>query len=111
MKSSAPLFTDTYDLAAWLLGRLDADASRLAAEICRLALALLDVVTEALRQRDDPAALEEADDLLRRLRLRLRLAGEIQLLDERRMLHALERADLVGRQLGALMRHRGHSAT
>jgi hypothetical protein len=106
MTDPAPLFTDSYDLAAWLLGRLDREPSRLGADICRLALGLLDAVTEGLRARDDPSALLAADELLRRLRLRLRLAGETGLLDERRMLHALQRADGVGRQLGALLRHR-----
>jgi hypothetical protein len=85
MTDPAPLFTDSYDLAAWLLGRLDREPSRLGADICRLALGLLDAVTEGLRARDDPSALLAADDLLRRLRLRLRLAGETGLLDERRM--------------------------
>ncbi len=106
MKDPAPLFTDTYDLTSWLLGRLHANPSHLAAEVCRLASALLDAVTAALRRRDDIGSLDEADDLLARLRLRLRLAAEIELLQERQMLHALEQADTIGRQLGALLRHR-----
>jgi len=106
MKDPAPLFTDTYDLASRLLGRVHAKPSHLAAELCRLAPALLDAVTAALRRRDDIEALEDADDLLGQLRLRLRLAAEIGLLDERQTLHALERADSIGRQIGALLRHR-----
>jgi len=106
MSDPAPLFTDTYDLTAWLLGGLHEHPSALARVLCGLALELLDAVTDALGQRDDLAALGEADELLARLRLRLPLAGSIELLDERRMLHALERADGVGRQLGALLRHR-----
>lgn len=106
MRDPAPLFTESYDLTAWLLARLHTQSSRLAADICRLALALLDAVTLALRQRDDSGALEDADELLARLRLRLRLAADIELLQQRQMLHALERADTIGRQLGALIHHR-----
>jgi hypothetical protein len=106
MRDPAPLFTDTYDLTAWLLAGLHEHPSSLARALCQLSLDLLDAVTEALAERDALTALDEADALLARLRLRLRLAGSIELLDERRMLHALERADGIGRQIGALMRHR-----
>jgi len=106
VREPAPLFTEAYDLCAWLLGRLDGGANQLSQEICTLSLALLDAVTEGLRARDDPTGLYDADGLLRRLRLRLRLAGETGLLDERRMLHALGHADTLGRQLGGLLRHR-----
>ncbi len=106
MSDPAPLFSDTYDLTSWLLGRLHEHPSHLAADLCRLAPGLLDAVTAALRRRDDIGSLDDADDLLARLRLRLRLAAEIGLLEERQMLHALERADTIGRQLGALLRHR-----
>ena len=81
MKDPAPLFTDTYDLTSWLLGRLHADPSRLAADLCRLALELLDAITAALRRRDDIESLDDADGLL--ASLRLRLAAEIGLLEER----------------------------
>ena len=83
MKDPAPLFTDTYDLTSWLLGRLHAEPSRLAADLCRLALALLDAIAAALRRRDDIESLDDADGLLASLRLRLRLAAEIGLLEER----------------------------
>lgn len=106
MRDPAPLFTDAFDLSAWLLGRLDGTPTPLAGELCRLSLALLDAITDGLRSREDQSALLDADDLLRRLRLRLRLAGAIGLLDERRMLHALGRADALGRQLGGLLHHR-----
>ena len=107
MRDPAPLFTDSYDLTVWLLAHFDTNRSHLAVDLCRLALTLLDAVTQALRDRDDIEALDQADDLLTALRLRLRLAGEIELLQERQMLHALERADTIGRQIGALLRHRG----
>jgi len=105
-RDPAPLFTAAFDLAAWLLGRLHEQPSYLARELCAQATTLLDLVAEALRSRDALEPLDEADALLRRLRLRLRLGSEIGLLDERRMLHALGLADNVGRQIGALLRHR-----
>jgi hypothetical protein len=108
-RAPAPLFTAAYDLAAWLLGRLHEQPSHLARELCAQATTLLDLVAEALRSRDVLEPLDDADALLRRLRLGLRLGGEIGLLDERRMLHALGLADCVGRQLGALLRHRSTS--
>ena len=111
MRDPAPLFTDSYDLGAWLLARLHTQPSRLAADICRLALALLDAITLALQQHDAGDALDDADELLARVRLRLRLAADIDLLQQRQMLHALERADTIGRQLGALLRHRRGDST
>lgn len=106
MSDPAPLFTDTYDLTAWLHGGLHEHPSTLARALCQLSLELLDMVADGLAERTGITELIEADELLVRLRRRLRLAGSIELLDERRMLHALDRADVIGRQIGALLRHR-----
>jgi hypothetical protein len=100
----APLYTATYDLAAWLLGHLDREPSVLAREMCRLALRLLDAAVFALKDRERLERLDEMDELLLRLRQRIRLGRGTGLFDERQALHALALCDLIGRQVGGWLR-------
>lgn len=100
MKDRAPLFTHCFDLAAWILGHFNTREGVLAHDLCTRSLGLLDAVTLALRDVDRQERLETADIVLVELRLRLRLAHEAGLLDERQMLHALAQADDIGRQIG-----------
>ena len=67
--------------------------------VCDDALALLRAVTLALRGR-------RRDEHLIRLRVMLRLAQACGHLQHAQMLHALERADAIGRQLGGWMKAR-----
>lgn len=100
MKDPAPLFTHCYDLAAWILAHFDGRQRVLAQALCTHSLALLDAVALALRGVDREEQLATADEVLVELRLRLRLAHQTGLLDERQMLYALEQADQIGRQIG-----------
>jgi hypothetical protein len=100
VKAPAPLFVHTFDLAAWVLGRFAERSDALSRELCAKALALLDLVTLALQDRERDLRLTDADELLVGLRLRLRLAGQLGRLDERQLMHALGLADSVGRQIG-----------
>jgi len=100
----APVYVDSYDLAAWLLGHLDVQASTLARDTCRLALVLLDQIVLALKNRDRWERLEQADETIIRLRQRIRLAHDAGFFDDRQALHALGRCDSVGRQIGGWQR-------
>lgn len=107
MKPPSPLFADTYDLTAWLLGHFDGASGVLAHAVCTEALGLLRAVTLALKGRERMDQLDEADERLIALRVQIRLAGTLEALSERQMLHALERADGIGRQIGGWLRSLG----
>ena len=100
----APIFTDTFSLCQWLLHHFDRERSILARRLCDNAVVLLEIVTLALRDRLRDERLEQADERLIALRLHLRLASEIGLLNEQQLLFALDSADRIGRQLGGWQR-------
>jgi hypothetical protein len=100
VKDAAPLFVHAFDLTAWVLERFGEGTDALSRELCAKALALLDLVTLALQDRERDLRLTDADELLVGLRLRLRLAGQLGRLDERQLMHVLGLADSVGRQIG-----------
>ncbi len=104
MKDPAPLFSDTFALCEWLLGKLDHDQSTLARALCNNALRLLTAITLALKDRLREERIDEADERLIALRLQLRLAASTGLLNEQQALFALESADRIGRQLGGWQR-------
>jgi hypothetical protein len=100
----APLFTASMALASWLVKTLDREPGVLPAAIVRDGLRLLEALTLALKDRDRLARLDDADERLIALRLKLRLASETGLLSDRQAMHALEQANDIGRQLGAWLR-------
>lgn len=110
MSDRAPLFVHCFDLAAWLLHRLDRDAEerashRMLAECLRGdALALLESVSLALKGFEREVEVERADSSLARLRVHARLAQEMGLLQEGAFLHLTERLDPIGRQIGGWRR-------
>lgn len=98
----APLFVDCHDLWEWLTERLsDRDPS---AELAATALVesrrLLDHVTLALSGFEPRQHALRADELATLLRLHVRLLAERRALDDKQLLHATERLDGIGRQLG-----------
>ncbi len=106
-RGPAPLYVDTFALCEWLLGRFGEDSRVLPAAICDEALKLLEAVTLALKGRRRDEQVEIADERLIGLRTRLRLAAAAGYLSESQMIHALDRADSIGRQLGGWMRSLG----
>ena len=100
MKAQAPLFVHAFDLAAWVLGHFAEPGDALSRDLCAKTLTLLDLVTFALQDRERDLRLADADEVLIKVRLRLRLAGQLGRLDERALMHALGLADDVGRQIG-----------
>jgi hypothetical protein len=103
----APLYTDAFALCEWLLGHFGDDPRLLPQNLCHNGLALLDAVTLALKGRRREEQIDAADEGLIRLRTQLRLAATAGYLTEAQSLHALERADAIGRQLGGWMRALG----
>lgn len=103
------LYVDTFDLVRWLVSHLQDGVVAEAAH--RDALALLDHVVLALRGVDRQLQVDEAESRLTLLRVRLRLAHAVDLLDERRLLYLTERVDSIGRQLGGWRRHLDGSGT
>lgn len=104
MNDPAPLFTDCFDLSTWILGHFNQRTDYLARSLCARSLALTDAITLALQGRDRERRLEAADEILVELRLRLRLAGQNQQLDQRQLLFGLECSDRIGRQIGGWQR-------
>ena len=105
--SPAPLYTDAFSLCEWLLGRFGEDPRLLPQSLCSNGLALLEAVTLALKGRRREDQIDVADERLISLRTQIRLAAAVGCLTEAQALHALERADVIGRQLGGWMRSLG----
>jgi hypothetical protein len=106
-RTPAPLYVDAFALCQWLLQHFGEDSRVLPCVLCRTALDLLDAITLALKNRRREVQVEIADESLIRLRTQLRLAGETGYLNQSQMLYALERADVIGRQLGGWLRRLG----
>ena len=106
MADPAPLFVDTMRLATWVLRRFGGPAP-LVRRIAEDSLALLDQVTLALRGSRRDERIAAADDRLHLLRIHLRLARELGLLDEAQLIYSLGECDGIGRQLGGWRRHLG----
>lgn len=105
MNEPAPLFVDTMRLAAWLLRHVGAAPTPVARQLAADAITLLDQVTLSLQERERRAArVSTALERLSLLRVHLRLAGELGLLDERQVVFVLGECDGIGRQLGGWAR-------
>jgi len=105
----APIYADTFALTEWLLGRLDGSERLLGREICHDALRLTEAVVFALKGRSVGARLDEADERLIALRIKLRMAGSLGLLTDEQLLFAFQACDAIGRQLGGWLRSVGPS--
>ncbi len=103
----APLYTDTTALCEWLLRHFSEDQRSLPQRICNTALDLLDAVVLALHDRHRHDQIEQADERLLALRTQLRLAAALGIFSDSQLLHILERADTIGRQLGGWRRRLG----
>jgi hypothetical protein len=111
VKAPAPIFTSTYDLASWVLQVMNDHPDHLSGDLCNRALGLLSLIAFALKGRDRLMRLDEADEILIRIRLGLRLAADLGLIEQRQALYGLEMADGIGRQLGAWLRAEEASCT
>jgi len=105
--AQAPLFVDALALNQWLLERFATAAHPLEQRVLRLALDLLECLTLALKGRNRDLRIEQADELLIRLRVLLRLAADSGRLHADQYAYVLGRIDSIGRQLGAWRRSLG----
>ncbi|MEM7678311.1 MAG: hypothetical protein AAF449_20150 [Myxococcota bacterium] len=98
----APIFIDAYQVALEL-ARLKLEPPDTGAHARALAVELLEALTLALKGFDTPERLHDADVLLVRLRLTVRLL--IDLSDRPALIALTEPLDKIGRQLGGWRRH------
>jgi len=104
---NAPVFVDAYEANLTLHRALAGDASPVGARACALGSDLVDAVAFALKGWDTREELDAADALLARLRLAVRLLGDLGTLPRPQQLSVAERLDCVGRQLGGWRRSLG----
>jgi hypothetical protein len=114
MKPPAPLYVRCYDLARWLLERTarfpKGQRFVLAARIEAAAFDLLESVAIALQEREGRAArLRRADEALTRLRLCVRLAGDLDLVRGSQADFAHGELTEIGRMLGGWRRKEGQA--
>ncbi|MBX2812050.1 MAG: hypothetical protein KTR25_09570 [Myxococcales bacterium] len=98
--NEAPIFVDSFALAEWLLGRVQESCHPLAPGITEAAVELIELVALALSGQDKIRRLQAMDELLVRLRMRIRLATATGLFDRSQALFVAERLDLIGNHLG-----------
>jgi hypothetical protein len=103
----APLFVDAMALCEWLDGHFGTSERLAERRMLGHALDLLETLTLALKDRQRERRIEEADELLIRLRAGLRLAVECGRFDPDRYHYVLGQVDGIGRQLGAWRRSLG----
>lgn len=103
-KTPAPVFIDAYTLCQWILQHFDDQPGILAQSLCRNCLHLLEAITLALKGRLREERLEQADEYLITMRLKLRLAAGTDLLDDQQMFYAVDLVDRIGRQIGGWLR-------
>jgi hypothetical protein len=103
MKES-PIFTRTYDLVCWLIPltvKLPRQQRFVIAEaLQRTALTFQECLIEAGSTNQPLVLLKEADILLTKLRLYLRLSRDLQLISLGQYAHAAEKVTEIGRLLG-----------
>ena len=104
--SKAPLYRDALTFAAVLLEVVEAGHSfaALRARLAHGALAVADLVAQALGGHDRHARLADADAELCALRARLALAPHLGLLDDDTFTGLVGCADVIGRQIGGWQR-------
>ena len=106
-RKPAPLYNDTAMLCDWVLDRLGDDFRALPFSICNRAIALHEEVAMALTGHRQEHHIDLADETLTRLRALLRIAARQSVLSDAQVIHALDRADSIGRQIGGWLRAQG----
>lgn len=109
--SQSPIFTKTYDFLLWLIpATLKFPKSQrflLAERLGKMALEFYDLILDAVQQPiHQQQRLNEADRLLTKIRLYLRLSYDLQCLSQRQFEHAARSADELGRLIGGWKKRR-----
>ncbi len=101
----APLFARCMALCRWLFERFGAQPTALLGRTIEGdALRLLDHVVLALKNFEREENVDGADADLVLLRVHLRLAHEVGLIDERQFVHVTGETTEIGRQIGGWQR-------
>lgn len=107
MKES-PIFSKSYDFLRWVIP-LTVKFPRqhrfvIAQRLQTLAFSFHDQLLDAAAARDRKEGLGEADRTLAKLRVTLRLAGDMKILGVRQYAHAARTLDEIGRLLGGWLK-------
>jgi len=110
-RPQSPLFVKTYDFLLWLIPlTLKFPKSQrflLAERLSKMALDFYDHVLEAVMEPErQEQHLDEADRLLTKLRLYLRLSYDLGCISSGQLEHAARRLDEIGRLIGGWKRKR-----
>ena len=110
-RQQSPLFVKTYDFLLWLIPlTLKFPKSQrflLAERLSKMALDFYDTILEAVM---DPARqderLDEADKMLTKIRLYVRLSYDLKCINQKKFEHAARLIDEIGRLIGGWKRKR-----
>ena len=110
-RPQSPLFVKTYDFLLWLLPlTLKFPKSQrflLAERLSKMALDFYDLILEAVMEpARQEERLDEADRLLSKIRLYLRLSHDLRCISPGQWEHAARQVDELGRLLGGWKRKR-----
>ena len=111
MESLPPIVTKAYDLACWLLPRVN-DFPRsyrfvLGDRLIQVTLDLVEGLVEASHRRDKRHSLERASEQLNRLRFLVRLSKDLKLLTVNRYEYAARAMHEIGAMLGGWLKQQG----
>lgn len=110
-RPQSPLFVKTYDFLLWLIPlTLKFPRSQrflLAERLSRMALDFYDLILEAVMTPEfQDERLDEADRLLTKMRLYVRMSYDLRCISLGQLEHAARRMDEIGRLLGGWKRKR-----
>jgi hypothetical protein len=108
-RSQSPLFAKTYDFLLWMLPLTlkypKAQRFLLAERLGKMALDFYDLILEAVTNPQNQAErLDQADRLLTKIRLYVRLSYDLQCISLGQLEHAARLLDELGRLLGGWKR-------
>lgn len=108
-RPQSPLFVKSYDFLLWLIPLTlkfpKAQRFLLAERLGKLALDFYDLILEAIMEPEQQAEkLNQADRLLAKIRLYVRLSHDLQCLSLGQYEHAAQRIDEIGRLIGGWKR-------
>lgn len=111
MDALPPIVTKTYDLALWLLPRVN-DFPRsyrfiLGDRLISVTLDIVEDLIDASHRRDKRSALETVSGKLDRLRFLIRLSKDLKVLTVSRYEFAARAVNEVGAMLGGWLKHQG----
>jgi len=110
-RPQSPIFVKTYDFLLWLIPlTLKFPRSQrflLAERLSKMALDFYDLILDAVMEPErQDERLDEADKLLTKIRLYIRLSYDLKCIGQRQFEHAARLVDEIGRLIGGWKRKR-----